>query len=492
MRRRGIEFSRIQAYFSRPDRLVSPFRITEIRDGSLGADVEAASDEALDEFMFAYERGRSGIEAVVGNASKGPGEEHIEAVRALFENRDGSWFLVGEETDDRECKESFNVRHPSKVLRAMAALANNKGGRILIGLRDSDKLVVGIKRDEWDALDPADISQRVTSAMQPVPEYSRFRLDLGAVSVGVLQVTRSAVRPVIAVKNDGDDFKEGTIYYRYVGESKAAKPGEVEQIIRERERTAVQAAATMVAKRAAGEIAVLDLDSGIAEGASGSFVIDEELLSKVQFVREGQFVERDGAPSLKLVGDVRPIGAKVVVEERERVVREAISDADVTRNFLQQVKVAFPYEYIRHLLHTQRRWIPVFYFAQLSGLTIPALVEKLSAEPPGYPISRSTLIERLRGERSAFQSPSAHGLAIAQKIEANQMPKLSTRSDVLSAARAVSSIRSADFAKVSDLLMQCLLKSQGADDRSKADRSIIDRAVCRLDEIAFAPKTDVS
>ena len=43
---------------------------------------------------------------------------------------------------------------------------------------------------------------------------------------------------------------------------------------------------------------------------------------------------------------------------------------------------------------------------------------------------------------------------------------------------------------VSALLSQCLLKTQGADNRSKAIRSMIYRAVCRLDEIAFAPKND--
>jgi len=137
------------------------------------------------------------------------------------------------------------------------------------------------------------------------------------------------------------------------------------------------------AKRAAGEVAILDLDTGIADGPVASFIVDEDLLNKVQFVREGQFVEKDGAPSLRLVGEVRPVGARHVVEERERIVREAISDADVARNFLEQSSVEFPYEYIRHLLHTQRRWLPIFYYAKLSGLSIITLIDKLAAEPPG-------------------------------------------------------------------------------------------------------------
>jgi hypothetical protein len=45
---------------------------------------------------------------------------------------------------------------------------------------------------------------------------------------------------VIAVKNVGNDVREGAIYFRYVGETRQIKPGELRQIIKLREQRAVE------------------------------------------------------------------------------------------------------------------------------------------------------------------------------------------------------------------------------------------------------------
>ena len=43
----------------------------------------------------------------------------------------------------------------------------------------------------------------------------------------------------IAIKNVGQDVKEGGIYFRYIGETRLIKPGEPRQIIAAREQRAV-------------------------------------------------------------------------------------------------------------------------------------------------------------------------------------------------------------------------------------------------------------
>ena len=60
--------------------------------------------------------------------------------------------------------------------------------------------------------------------------------------------------------------------------------------------------------------AVMNLTSGEVEGKSGNFLIDEELLPKLSFVKEGEFVEKAGAPALKLIGDLS--GVTKVGEEK--------------------------------------------------------------------------------------------------------------------------------------------------------------------------------
>ena len=58
--------------------------------------------------------------------------------------------------------------------------------------------------------------------------------------------------------------------------------------------------------------AVMDLATGEIDGKAGSFLIDEALLPQISFVKDGDFVERSGAPTLKLIGEVAPTKATVV------------------------------------------------------------------------------------------------------------------------------------------------------------------------------------
>jgi hypothetical protein len=58
--------------------------------------------------------------------------------------------------------------------------------------------------------------------------------------------------------------------------------------------------------------AVMNLATGEIDGKAGAFLIDEALLPQISFVRDGEFVERSGAPTLKLIGEVAPTKATVV------------------------------------------------------------------------------------------------------------------------------------------------------------------------------------
>ena len=116
--------------------------------------------------------------------------------------------------------------------------------------------------------------------------------------IGVLYVEKHDHAPVVAIKNVGQDIREGGIYYRYVGETRLVKPGELRQIIAAREHRAIAEFSSRMARVAAGKEATIDLDSGEVAGTSGKFVIDKSLLSSIQFVREGEFNEAKGAPAL--------------------------------------------------------------------------------------------------------------------------------------------------------------------------------------------------
>lgn len=48
----------------------------------------------------------------------------------------------------------------------------------------------------------------------------------------------------------------------------------------------------------------MNLETGEVDGASGKFIIDEKLLKEIEFIKEGEFKEKSGTPTLKLVGEL--------------------------------------------------------------------------------------------------------------------------------------------------------------------------------------------
>lgn len=146
--------------------------------------------------------------------------------------------------------------------------------------------------------------------------------------MGVLSVQPHENAPVIALKNIGSDVKEGAIYFRYVGETRAIKPGELRQIIAMREQPAVAEFSRRMVGVASGTQATLDLATGEVKGNAGTFMIDQALLPQIQFIREGDFTQVEGAPALRLVGDVQAIDR--AAQERAQIIRDSVTPHSVT------------------------------------------------------------------------------------------------------------------------------------------------------------------
>jgi hypothetical protein len=278
MLQRGIPNDKIHFYFNRADRLVSSGRIAQIKRGSYGWDVDGADETDVDAFIADWEK-RATIS--VGRSDAITKRANHDIIRALFERRGSKgWFLIAGETDQAECKESFCLKPQERfanALRSIAGLANNRGGYLFFGVKDKTYEVVGLRDDAFKNTDNAEFSRVITTALDPVPQYEIACLEIYGKAVGVIYIPPHDHRPVVAIKGMGKDLTEGTIYYRYVGESKPIKPGELRQIIAYRERKAVARNMTRVAD---GSAATLDLDTGKVEGPAGAFIIDKELLPK--------------------------------------------------------------------------------------------------------------------------------------------------------------------------------------------------------------------
>ncbi len=243
-----------------------------------------------------------------------------DVLKVLFPMRKGSKrYLAITETDQIECKESFGGQHwITNCIKAIAAFANNKGGYIAFGLKDKSWEIIGIKKKKFEEYDRKKLNQFLRNTLSCGIDFDMATLERAGKVIGVLHISPVKIKPVMFIKQ-ADGAAEGHIYYRYQGENRLIAPAELQQIIEERIRTLSE---TILSKHinnifANGieNCAVLNLDTGIVDGKAGSFVIDEKLLPKISFIKEGEFVEKSGTPTLKLIGEIKK-SAKVVAANK--------------------------------------------------------------------------------------------------------------------------------------------------------------------------------
>lgn len=485
--REGWRNDVIHFYFNKPERLISPGRIAQIKKGTYGALVDEALPEELETFLSAWRDSEA-------KPPPAPSPVDMKIIRSMFVRESGAWRLAGGETDRTECKANFRVQPAesfSKALRAIAGLANNKGGYLLFGITDGNFQADGLVDETFATSDVGLINRVLAGSLDPVPHITKSLIELGGKKVGVLYVEKHDHGPVVAIKNVGQDVKEGGIYFRYVGETRLIKPGELRQIIAAREQRAVAEFSARMGRVAIGKEATIDLDSGEVAGTSGKFVIDKALLPNIQFVREGDFSQTAGAPALRLIGDVEPVSE--ADRERTRVIRENVTPDAVVRNFLRNEKVAEPMQYIHFQAHAQRKWFPVWFYVDQTKLTANGVVEDLRRQVATYPSSRDALVNRLTGKDAAFRQSTGKAEALRAKLVRGEITApTDIDQDVVFAAAVQAlpaTVKSKDLETIRKALLPCLDRAQAADARSSNRRGSIYRAACRLDELLYAKIT---
>ena len=282
----------IQFFFNRPDRPVNSGRISDIRADSYSnsAEIAAATDDDLEAFLENFKPADVGATIAIPSSSLSKKDRRPtshDTLAAMFsKDESGAWRFQYKESDRHECKEGFGFKYADKWLRAVAALANNAGGYVLFGVRDkkisNGKMtadsykVIGLKGTDFEHADPADFTKRIKSSFDPTPRVENAVLELDNLKVGILFVHQHASRPVIATKNDGDQVKEGDIYFRYSGQSARIKYSDLRAILDDRDRHSRQQILPMVSKLLSlgpRDAMVADLANGVLSDEKRSILI---------------------------------------------------------------------------------------------------------------------------------------------------------------------------------------------------------------------------
>lgn len=474
MLRRGMKNQEIQFHFNKPNRPVNSGRITQIRQGTYGPSVPEASEKSLEIFLSGSEQPQASTMRLDRKA----------ALSALFEERGGEWRLIGGETDQIECKREVDIRKFSSVIRAIAAMSNNRGGTILLGVEDKSGRVVGLPDDSFQKLDLVKITNAVKAHLQPTPSFTKGVFELGGLNVGFIDVEGHRDRPVI-VYRPGDRLEDGAILFRYPAESANIKFGDLRTLLDERDNGRLRALAQItqrVAEIGPDHAAVLSMTDGTLSLGDRPLTVDQALLEHVKFIREGHFDEVSGGPALKIVGEITTASGEPVASGRR-----VITDEDVLRNFLNQEVVFSPIEYLRYAATgTNRDWLPIFFFAKqakLSGSEAAGLMGTFETAKIKH---RAGTIARAYGNRSAYAKPTGSPAKCLERILDGDGTLPSDLKSAEHVAIALRGIRSSHPPALNDML--ALLKA-AYEILVAAERwstiSYIYRSAARLDEVYF-------
>jgi hypothetical protein len=310
--------------------------------------------------------------------------------------------LTSRENSWLEFKESFNFGAIEDYGKTMAGFSNTKGGYIVFGVGNDPRKLIGLKNDKFDRIDSARISENLNDLFSPEIQWELHSYEFQNKSFGIIYAHESSDKPIIATKNGKrNEVKEGEIYYRYRGQTRKIRYAELRQIFEERNRKELNywvQHIKQISRIGPKNAAIFDTETGAVTGPAGSsFFIDEKLLPQLNFIKEGEFDEKKGAPALKLVGDVKPVDSSLIQPTKTVIQEIGIRTPDIIYAFLDQKIVSYPETYIKQICFETSAFLPVYYFMKLANLTRKRTLEILEGTQSTSK-SRDKIIERLKSD----------------------------------------------------------------------------------------------
>lgn len=402
--------------------------------------------------------------------------------------------LISRESGWLEFKESYNWNSMSEYTRTLAGFANAEGGFIVFGVSDKPRRLKGLRTTAFEDEDPARITAYLNDLLSPAISWESTTHEVTGKKFGLIHVHAAAHKPIIATKSVDKAIREGDIFYRYRGRTQRIKYAELRHLLddqRKRERNDWFRHFLKVAKIGVENAAVMDVTTGLVSGPRGSFLIDESLLPKIKFIKEGEFKEVSGAPALRVVGDVKPLREGFVLPARTvgRPEPVSIHTQEIVYAFLDQERVSRPTEYIKSICHQPSAMLPVYFFmkqARMAKEDALEIIAKVIARNP----SKERLAARLRsGDTNLpFPVPGPVSAAATKRKEFREMILSGRAFDGASPTDlryAMQAVRSLGVSEIDKGYLLALLKRWF--DRHYADRRLnlaqdLRLAICHVDK----------
>ena len=412
------------------------------------------------------------------------------------------------ETDSVEFKKSFSAGSKD-ILRAMAGLANNRGGYIFCGVND-ENIIVGLKSDNaklFCDMQHSTFPNKVTEIFSPEILWDSYYFP--DINVGVIYVHESNNKPIIAVKPYEDNIKAPGIYYRYHNQTRLIEYSELTTLIetvkrkeRDRENERWLRLLEKIKLYGIDNTGVLDSENGVVYGAERNFVIDEKLFNRIKkdlvFIKEGEFDEKEGTKTLKLIGNLNLSVSDTTIPSDTSPT--AIIGKDIYLDFLLQKNDVNFVEYIKAICDGQG-YFPMYYYMYKSGKNkqeIKQIIRNVQTTKKSQVTNILKAIDSQENSLAFITEPEGRlvELTSAQKKHKREKERLlrkgvfayETEVEIKELLSAIRTLDIADIQKIKEPLLNKLLSltlKYYATDSGPGLFDLLKKAVRYVDEVLY-------
>lgn len=334
--------------------------------------------------------------------------------------------IINREGTTIEFKETYNHANMAQYFKTIASFANNAGGYIIFGVGDKPRELKGLQDkslQQFEDLKVEEFTKNLLDYFSPEIKWEHCTFEFKGNSFGVIYIYPLENKPCICKKhynsqNQKYSLVEGDVFYRYGGRSEKIRYTELNAIIDERRKR--EEAQWLDFARRATQIGVsnaclLDMTSGKITGNGGTIVLDKDLLDKIAFIKEGEFVETKGKPALRLIGDIQEVNTgKIVVKETTKRVLKAIEPNDILSAFFNNQDVDEPLEYIKSICFATSANFPIYFLIKQSKLSISEVIEAIDNIKVRGVVKKNLLL-RLNGKMVEVKKASIKSTEVSRK-----------------------------------------------------------------------------
>lgn len=406
------------------------------------------------------------------------------------------------ESAEIEYKLSFTKADFRDYARTMAAMANASGGVIVFGIENTHREFKGLQGnalERFETLDAKDLTVILNNHFEPEILWDVQPHDYNGNRYGVIVVHESTEKPIICKLSEGkNELTEGAIYYRYRGRTETIRFAEMRRMIdfiRKREQHVWMRHLAAIAAAGVQNAAVIDIATGKISSEQGRFLIDKDVASKLKFIKEGSFSEKEGAPTLKVLGPAQIVDT--VVNAPERISRKGTLDGDaIIKDFLHRRRVTNPLLYIEQIARENTAYYPVYYYIKMTGMTIQDVLKDLANIKSTYQ-AYGDFVERLKGRRIKRNSFDRNVKTQAAKerdiyyqaIDKGRAGKIgfATAQEISRCSDVILSLDDKIIREQCADLLRCALKMQAysKQDMTNTIYGKFRKVVCLIDEVMY-------